>query len=106
MEVGAVTVSPSGVFEEIGDYMGQGLDVGWISRMKTVSKNIKNSLSDVAVMPRLATGGNSGVSNSYNYGGISLFIDTVNNGNGRDTQIMAQELEFVRRQQVMAKGGK
>lgn len=98
--------SPSGVFEEIGDYMGQGLDVGWISRMKTVSKNIKNSLSDAAVMPRLATGGNSGVSNSYNYGGISLFIDTVNNGNGRDTQIMAQELEFVRRQQVTAKGGK
>ena len=100
--------SPSGVFEEIGDYMGQGLNLGWANRMKSVTANIRNSMADIAKPAGLSYAGvgNGNISNSYSYGGINLFIDTVNNGNGRDTQIMAKELEFSRRQQVNAKGGK
>ena len=36
--------SPSKVWAEIGDYMAQGLDVGFVGAMKGVTKDINNSL--------------------------------------------------------------
>ncbi|MDD3394173.1 MAG: hypothetical protein PHG19_05985 [Anaerotignum sp.] len=98
--------SPSGVFEEIGDYMGQGVDVGWIARMKSVTKNIRNSLADITKTPSLSlSGAGSSVSKSYSFGDTHFHIGTVNNGNGRDTKILAQELEFDRRVKLDATGG-
>jgi len=98
--------SPSGVFEEIGDYMGQGLDVGWISRMKSVTKNIQSSMADITKTPSLSlAGGGNGISKSYSFGDTNVYVGTVNNGNGRDTKILAQELEFERRMQLNATGG-
>lgn len=99
--------SPSGVYEEIGDYMGQGLDVGWVKRMKSVTKNIRKSMADIAKTPSLSVSGpgNGNVSKSYSFGDTHFHIGTVNNGNGRDTKILAQELEFDRRCRLEATGG-
>lgn len=96
--------SPSGVYAEIGGYMAEGLGVGWSDEMKKVSKTITGSLQSVAVTPALAT---AGASNTYSrsYGDINLYIDTVNNGNGRDVQTLAEELEFFRRNQDAGRGG-
>ena len=96
--------SPSGVYAEIGGYMAEGLGVGWSDEMKKVSKTITGSLQSVAVAPAMATAGAS-TTYSRSYGDIVLYIDTVNNGNGRDVQTLAEELEFFRRNQDAGRGG-
>lgn len=97
--------SPSGVFAEIGDYMAQGLDVGFVKRMKTVGSDIASTVKMPAGMIMGKTLQLQGATN-YSYGGISIFIDRVDNGNGRNVETLAKELEFYRRQQTSGKGGK
>ncbi|MDD3393782.1 MAG: hypothetical protein PHG19_03960 [Anaerotignum sp.] len=96
--------SPSGVFEEIGDYMGQGVDVGWIGRMKSVTKNIRNSLADITKTPSLSlSGAGSSVSKSYSFGDTNVYIGSVKSE--ADAKILARELEFERRVKLDATGG-
>lgn len=99
--------SPSKVFAEIGGYMAAGLDEGWQEKMKITSNNISRSLAAVSAPPmtlqRSGIAGNG--SPTYTYGDINVYVDTVNNGNGRDVQRIATELEFYRRQQDTGKGG-
>lgn len=99
--------SPSKVFAEIGGYMAAGLDEGWQEKMKIASNNISRSLAAVSAPPMtLQRGGIDGNgSHTYTYGDINVYVDTVNNGNDRDVQRLATELEFYRRQQETGRGG-
>jgi len=96
--------SPSKVFGEIGDYMAQGVGVGFTGRMKDVTSDIASALpTGNNLVPAMAGANNS---RSYSYGDINLFIDRVDNGNGRNIETLARELEFYRRQQAGGRGGK
>lgn len=99
--------SPSGVFEEIGGYMMEGVGVGWTKRAGKVVSQIGNSMQNMAAVAlsgtRSGTGGNVN-SKSYTYGDINLYVDRIDNGNGRDIQTLMEEMEFYRRQQVAGRG--
>ena len=95
--------SPSGVFKEVGGYMAAGLDVGWQSGMRNVTRTIQNSLSSVtATSTALATGGIS-KSQTYTYGDINVHIDSVKSE--REARVVAEQIEFLRRQQSAGRGG-
>lgn len=99
--------SPSKVFAEIGGYMAAGLDEGWQEKMKIASNNISRSLAAVSAPPMTLQRGciDGNGSHTYTYGDINVYVDTVNNGNDRDVQRLATELEFYRRQQETGRGG-
>lgn len=96
--------SPSKVFAEIGGYMAAGLDEGWQKKMKVASDNISRSLMAVSAPPVMATAG-AGVSSSrtYTYGDIYVHVDSIKSE--REARVLAQEIEFIRRQQDTGKGG-
>ena len=123
--------SPSRVMAKIGDYMAQGVGVGWSDRMEEVNASIGNSLSDglenrmanayarmkavmtdgmnrlsgdIAVQAKGAT--NYTTSTTYTEeGDFVVHIDKIiNDGKGTVTGMM-EEFEFVRRQKALAKGG-
>lgn len=96
--------SPSGVTEDTGDFMAQGIGVGFVKRMKTVTKDIAAAMPFSPGNPTLAFAGAG--NQTYSYGDINLFIDRVDNGNGRSIETLARELEFYRRQQTGGRGGK
>lgn len=98
--------SPSGVYAEIGDYMAQGLGVGFTDRMRSVTRDINKALPTVDMKANLALSGSSGSGGTVSYGDINLYIDRVDNGNGRTIETLANELEFYRRQQASARGGR
>lgn len=100
--------SPSGVYEEIGGYMAEGVGVGWIKKLKKLSSIIAGGMQQVVPSP---AGISSSVtqnnnSRSYAYGDINIYVDRIDNGNGRSVETFARELEFFRRQQSTRKGGK
>lgn len=100
--------SPSGVYEEIGGYMAEGVGVGWIKKLKKLSSIITGGMQQVVPSP---AGVSSSVtqnnnSRSYAYGDINIYVDRIDNGNGRSVETFARELEFFRRQQSTRKGGK
>lgn len=100
--------SPSGVYEEIGGYMAEGVGVGWIKKLKKLSSIITGGMQQV--VPSLAGVSGSVTQNnnsrSYAYGDINIYVDRIDNGNGRSVETFARELEFFRRQQSTRKGGK
>lgn len=100
--------SPSGVYEEIGGYMAEGVGVGWIKKLKKLSSIIAGGMQQVVPSPAgissSATQNNN--SRSYAYGDINIYVDRIDNGNGRSVETFARELEFFRRQQSTRKGGK
>lgn len=100
--------SPSGVYEEIGGYMAEGVGVGWIKKLKKLSGIITGGMQQVVPSP---AGVSSSVtqnnnSRSYAYGDINIHVDRIDNGNGRSVETFARELEFFRRQKSTRKGGK
>lgn len=96
--------SPSKVFAEIGGYMASGLDVGWTEKMRDINRSISGSLASIASPPGAAESAGTAGGRNYSYGDINVYVDTVNNANGRDTRTLATELEFFRRQQSAARG--
>lgn len=96
--------SPSKVFAEIGGYMASGLDVGWTEKMRDINRSISGSLASIASPPGAAESAGAAGGRNYSYGDINVYVDTVNNANGRDTRTLATELEFFRRQQSAARG--
>lgn len=123
--------SPSRVMAEIGDYMAQGVGVGWSDRMDTVTDTIGNSLSDglerkmsnAYEKMRAAMNQNmfrlrgdiavqSGGNVSYNTstkinkeGDTVLHIEHFHNDSKEALPSVMQEMEFVRRRTALAKGG-
>ncbi|MBR3992923.1 MAG: hypothetical protein IKI92_03555, partial [Anaerotignum sp.] len=97
--------SPSRVFAEMGEYSMEGYALGMQNRLKNTIQTMRNSMAMVTSVPVPAVGASGGQTYSNTYGDINLYIDTVNNGNGRDTQTLARELEFFRRQQNAGRGG-
>lgn len=123
--------SPSRVMAEIGDYMAQGIGVGWSDRMETVTDTIGNSLSDglerkmsnAYEKMRAAMNQNmfrlrgdiavqSGGSVSYNTstkinkeGDTVLHIEHFHNDSKEAIPSVMQEMEFARRRKALAKGG-
>lgn len=96
--------SPSKVFAEIGGYMAYGLDVGWTEKMRDINRSISGSLASIASLPKAAENVGAAGGRNYTYGDINLYIDKVNNADGRDVQRMMREMEFIRRQQSAARG--
>ena len=100
--------SPSGVYEEIGGYMAEGVGVGWNKKLKKLSGIIAGGMQQVVPSPAGVSGGvtQNNNSRSYAYGDINIYVDRIDNGNGRSVETFARELEFFRRQQSTRKGGK
>lgn len=100
--------SPSGVYEEIGGYMAEGVGVGWIKKLKKLSSIIAGGMQQVVPSPAGVSGSvtQNNNSRSYAYGDINIYVDRIDNGNGRSVETFARELEFFRRQQSTRKGGK
>lgn len=100
--------SPSGVYEEIGGYMAEGVGVGWNKKLKKLSGIIVGGMQQVVPSPTGVSGSvtQNNNSRSYAYGDINIHVDRIDNGNGRSVETFARELEFFRRQQSTRKGGK
>ena len=123
--------SPSRVMAKIGDYMAQGVGVGWSERMEGVSATIGDSLSDgleqkmTAAYEKMRAAASQnmlrlrgdiavqrGGDSTYvtktihnNEGDTVLQIEHFHNDSGESVPGLMQEAEFYRRQRAMAKGG-
>lgn len=123
--------SPSRVMAEIGDYMAQGIGVGWSDRMETVTDAIGSSLSDGlerkmsnayekmrAAMNQnmfrlrgdiaVQNGGNTSYTTNTKInkeGDTVLHIEHFHNDSKEAIPSMMQEMEFTRRRNALAKGG-
>lgn len=97
--------SPSKVFYGFGDYSMQGYEQGVKNRLKSVVKTMQDSMTMIQRVPQVATAGAGGNSNSrsYTYGDINIRIDSIKSE--REARVLAQEIEFIRRQQDTGKGG-
>ncbi len=123
--------SPSRVMAEIGDYMAQGIGVGWSDRMETVSADIGESLStglerrmanayermkaamqdgmqkltgDIAVQARGAINYTT-TTTTHQEGDTILQIEHFHNDSKEAIPSVMQEMEFARRRKALAKGG-
>lgn len=123
--------SPSRVMAKIGDYMAQGVGVGWSDRMDSVSDTISGSLSDgfsrrmsdayekmraamnqnmVRLRGDIAVqrgGDTSYITKTVNHteGNTVLQIEHFHNDSKEAVPSLMQEMEFSRRRRVIAKGG-
>lgn len=123
--------SPSRVMAKIGDYMAQGIGVGWSDRMDSVSDTISGSLSDgfsrrmsdayekmraamnqnmVRLRGDIAVqrgGDTSYITKTVNHteGNTVLQIEHFHNDSKEAVPSLMQEMEFSRRRRAMAKGG-
>lgn len=123
--------SPSRVMAKIGDYMAQGVGVGWSDRMDSVSDIISGSLSDgfsrrmsdayekmraamnqnmVRLRGDIAVqrgGDTSYITKTVNHteGNTVLQIEHFHNDSKEAVPSLMQEMEFSRRRRAMAKGG-
>lgn len=123
--------SPSRVMAKIGDYMVQGVGVGWSDRMDSVSDTISGSLSDgfsrrmsdayekmraamnqnmVRLHGDIAVqrgGDTSYITKTVNHteGNTVLQIEHFHNDSKEAVPSLMQEMEFSRRRRAIAKGG-
>lgn len=123
--------SPSRVMAKIGDYMAQGVGVGWSDRMDSVSDTISGSLSDgfsrrmsdayekmraamnqnmVRLRGDIAVqrgGDMSYITKTVNHteGNTVLQIEHFHNDSKEAVPSLMQEMEFSRRRRAIAKGG-
>lgn len=123
--------SPSRVMAKIGDYMAQGVGVGWSERMDSVSDTISGSLSDgfsrrmsdayekmraamnqnmVRLRGDIAVqrgGDTSYITKTVNHteGNTVLQIEHFHNDSKEAVPSLMQEMEFSRRRRAIAKGG-
>lgn len=123
--------SPSRVMAKIGDYMAQGVGVGWSDRMNSVSDTISGSLSDgfsrrmsdvyekmraamnqnmVRLRGDIAVqrgGDTSYITKTVNHteGNTVLQIEHFHNDSKEAVPSLMQEMEFSRRRRAIAKGG-
>ena len=123
--------SPSRVMAKIGDYMAQGVGVGWSDRMDSVSDTISGSLSDgfsrrmsdayekmraamnqnmVRLRGDIAVqrgGDTSYITKTVNHteGNTVLQIEHFHNDSKEAVPSLMQEMEFSRRRRAIAKGG-
>lgn len=123
--------SPSRVMAKIGDYMAQGVVVGWSDRMDSVSDTISGSLSDgfsrrmsdayekmraamnqnmVRLRGDIAVqrgGDTSYITKTVNHteGNTVLQIEHFHNDSKEAVPSLMQEMEFSRRRRAIAKGG-
>lgn len=123
--------SPSRVMAKIGDYMAQGVGMGWSDRMDSVSNTISGSLSDgfsrrmsdayekmraamnqnmVRLRGDIAVqrgGDTSYITKTVNHteGNTVLQIEHFHNDSKEAVPSLMQEMEFSRRRRAIAKGG-
>ena len=123
--------SPSRVMAKIGDYMAQGVGMGWSDRMDSVSDTISGSLSDgfsrrmsdayekmraamnqnmVRLRGDIAVqrgGDTSYITKTVNHteGNTVLQIEHFHNDSKEAVPSLMQEMEFSRRRRAIAKGG-
>ena len=123
--------SPSRVMAKIGDYMAQGVGMGWSDRMDSVSNTISGSLSDgfsrrmsdayekmraamnqnmVRLHGDIAVqrgGDTSYITKTVNHteGNTVLQIEHFHNDSKEAVPSLMQEMEFSRRRRAIAKGG-
>ena len=96
--------SPSKVFEGFGAYSMEGYEIGIKDKMKSVMRTVQSSMDKVAQPPRVEKAGSSiSKSQTYTYGDINVHIDSVNSE--REARVVAEQIEFLRRQQSAGRGG-
>lgn len=98
--------SPSGVFMDFGEYSMEGYEIGVKNRLKAAVRTMQDSMNTVMKVPKTAAVSASGgvnKSRTYTYGDINVHIDKVSSK--REAKTLAQEIEFLRRQQDTGKGG-
>lgn len=79
--------SPSGVFEELGEYSALGYGKGWENKIKGVRAAVSSGLNFGGIVPAANMISPSSTSNStINYGGISI---VVNGAPGQDVNQLA-----------------
>ncbi len=95
--------SPSGVFEEIGENVTAGLDIGIEDDMGNVISKMRDHMDEIATPPQ-----NNAVTQStnttYSSGDTSVFVDKMYGGTD-DVDTLAKKLEFTRKQKAKTKGG-
>lgn len=74
-------------------------------KMNRSLQGINGSMASVATPGLAISGVGAGTTNNYTHGGINVYVDTVNNGNGRDTETLARELDFLTKQIAWGRGG-
>lgn len=82
-----------------------GYMVGGIkTKLKDSLRSVSDSMASAVSTPRVATAA-AGISNSrsYAFGDINIHIDKISSE--REARVLAQEIEFIRRQEVAGKGG-
>lgn len=99
--------SPSKVYGEIGGYMAEGIGVGWQNKMPSVSNIIRNGMQTIFPDTKADKQGFGAMDTrkNYSYGDVNIHIDTIQNGDERTVKILAREMDFLRRQQDMSRGG-
>ena len=96
--------SPSKVFEGFGEYSMEGYEIGIKDKMKSVMRTVQNSMDAVARPPRVETAtGSISKSQTYTYGDINVHIDSIKSE--REARVVAEQIEFLRRQQDTGRGG-
>ena len=101
--------SPSKLFEEqIGKNLALGLGEGFTDSMKSVSKQMQNSIpTEFGVEPTLNVAYNQGFAAQPQVSGnsgITVHIENFVNNRAQDVQAFAQELEFYSRRNNFALG--
>lgn len=96
--------SPSKVFESFGAYSMEGYEIGIKEKMQSVMRTMQNSMAMAAQPPKLEmAGGGINKSQTYTYGDINVHIDSVKSE--REARVVAEQIEFLRRQQNAGRGG-
>lgn len=96
--------SPSKVFEGFGAYSMEGYEIGIKDRMQSVMRTVQNSMAMAAQPPKTEKAGSSiSKSQTYTYGDINVHIDSIKSE--REARVVAEQLEFLRRQQNTGRGG-
>lgn len=97
--------SPSGVFKGFGKFSMEGYEEGIKGKLQSVVRTMQNSMAMVTKVPKAATvtaGGNIDKSRTYTYGDINVHVDSIKSE--REAKVLAQEIEFIRRQEAAGKG--
>lgn len=96
--------SPSKEFAKVGEFMGEGLDIGMKRSFRDAAHDMKNELSNLPMQASatLSAASGSGQSKAYNFGAVSF---NVYAHEGQDARSLAREVERIFMSDIRTKEG-
>lgn len=96
--------SPSKEFAKVGEFMGEGLDIGMKRSFRDAAHDMKNELSNLPMKASatLSAASGSGQSKAYNFGAVSF---NVYAHEGQDARSLAREVERIFMSDIRTKEG-